>query len=165
MAKQPKQRGSAKKEEDVYEVEAILSHRKVSISGHSNVITDRYCSLLWFIHIVSMCDYIPRLTDTCCRDWGWRGGYVPYCHMQYASSITCSVDKLVHDMTYWYLLYWSGAHETARCVAWNYLKYSEIPLTRTPLGHSLSGWIIEVHDMTLYLLLILILINVHYNNS
>lgn len=109
--KEPKQRGSAKEEEEeVYEVEAILSHRKVSISGHSKVITDRYCSFLWFIHIVSMCDYIPRLRDTCCRDWGWGGGYGPYRHMQCARSITCIV-LFVYDMTSWCLQCQdSGAH-------------------------------------------------------
>ena len=42
MAKTAKQRGSACEKEDVhvYEVEAILSHRQVSISGYSNVIIE-----------------------------------------------------------------------------------------------------------------------------
>lgn len=78
MAKQKteaKQRASANKEKDkeVFEVEAILSHRKVSTAPHgpSNVIIERYCSFLWFIEIVSVYIYIPHLRNTCCLTLRW----------------------------------------------------------------------------------------------
>ena len=74
MAKQKteaKQRGSANKKEkdEVFEVEAILSHRRVSTAsgGHSNVIIERCCSFLWLIQIVSihiyMCTYHTQGTS------------------------------------------------------------------------------------------------------
>ena len=89
--KEPKQRDET---EDVYEVEAIVSHRKVSIRGHSRLITERYFSFLWFIHIVSVCNYImyhaPRY-PCCKKGWMMEGrtlwGRITYYHMHFLCTV------------------------------------------------------------------------------